>query len=204
MVYQLNISIDNTGLEEIYSSGSAVVIVRNWMSNPEFPVSVAWQVFKPFESNEVSWTDDYQVYVTQSQPLVGAEIAMIATASAQPGWSCTFANGQLSASPGGSDPQGFEFFNQQPPNLFGFGLAQGALINGVQSVVPFSLIELFNGQSGTVTPYEEVMLFVAQGVSSGQIVQSPPPNALVVGLRPESPVAQIGYNDATGSFYVTS
>jgi hypothetical protein len=202
MGYQLNILIDNTGLEEIYSSGSSVVIVRNWIPNPEFPVTIAWQAFHPFESNQVSWTDDYQVYVTQSQPLVGSQISMIARAAAQPGCSCTFANDQLSVSPGGSDPQGFEFFNDQPPALHGFGLAQAATINGVESVVPFSLIELFDEQSGTITPYEEVFLYLAPGVSSGQIVQSPPANALVVGLRPESPTVQIGYNDATGAFYL--
>lgn len=199
MQYQLNISIDQAALGMIYSSGQAVAIVRNAGSTPEYPSAVAWIVFEPMESNQISWEDSYQVYATETEPLIGTTIAMMSTTPAQTGWSYVFENGQFTGSAGGNDPQGFEIFSQQEGRT-GFGLAQQASVNGTGILAPLSIFELLNEQTGSTTPYETVSIYLVQNTGNGTLVQDAPPNAYTFALTPGSPVAQIMYNDGTEGF----
>ncbi|MDF7774509.1 hypothetical protein P1X14_04565 [Sphingomonas sp. AOB5] len=201
MDYQLNITIDPVGLNMIYGANLAVVMVRSWESDPDSPLTIAWQMFQPLEMNQIDWSDSYQVYATNTQPLIGAQIEMMATAPAQLGWSYTYADGQFTGSAGGSDPQGVEITNQQDPEL-GLGLVQAASVNNVQVEFPTSFLRVLGGESATITPYETITIFVAPMTNSGSVIQSPPPNALMVEFSPQSPTAQIGFNDATNSFYL--
>ncbi|MFL9841812.1 hypothetical protein ABS767_12620 [Sphingomonas sp. ST-64] len=197
MRYQLTLLFDQQSLEHIRNSGLSVTIVRD--ADIAAGLAVAWQTFHPLPNNLVEWDDDDEVYGTFSQLNPGAEIIPAATTHAVRGWRYTFGNGWFTATPGGSNPDGYELVNGTDAPVV-LGLAKGAVVDGQHRVVPASAFFVPPGLSVRISPQSRVSAFLSTNINSGVVLGRAPMNAFSVELSPERPTARIRYDEATGGF----
>src|ERR1700728_1871407 len=67
--YTLNTSFDQSDLKLLYSTGSNVVVAKPTAGAEP---NIAWVVFRPFESNVMSWVEEYGIYASSITPVHGA------------------------------------------------------------------------------------------------------------------------------------
>lgn len=206
MQYQLNINIDNIGLNTIYNAGLAVTLVKSVVSNPlaQGNLPIAWLEFQPFQSNIVTWVENYYAYATTQVLQSGASVTMTSQTSTpiQTGWTYNFQHGQFAATPGGS--AGVYTVENGGTATYNFGLAQQAIVNNVPTFAPLNAQPIPFNMEATFTPQETVSIFLSAYVNNGVVISQVASNALSVTLTSQSPVANIGFNDSLNSFYLMS
>ncbi len=205
MQYQLNISIDSTGLSQIYAANQAITVVKSVVTSPlaSGNLPVAWINFQPLEENTVTWMESYNIYATNQTLTAGATIVQTSVTGApvQLGWNYTFQQGQFTGTSGTGTT--FNVTNQQG-GMFNFGLSQQAMVNNVSVMAPLNAIPVLNGESATFTPEETVSIFLSNSVNNGVVLSQVASNALPVTLTSQNATANIGFTDSTNSFYLVA
>lgn len=206
MQYGLNISIDSTALGHIYGAGQAVTLVKSVVSNPlaSGNLPVAWVSFSPLQENAVTWQESYNIYATTTVLNAGATIVQTSVTGTpvQTGWIYTFAQGFFIGAQGGAATT-YNMTNQQNGS-FSFGLSQQAMINNVMVNAPLNAIPVLYNEGASFTPEENVSIFLSNSVNNGVVLSQVASNALAVTLTSQNPTANIGFNDATNTFYLES
>jgi len=204
MQYQLTIDIDSTGLTNIYNAGQYVTLVKSVGSTTSAANSVAWVTFEPYQTNIVTWVENYYMYATTQSLQSGATIVMTSQTSSavQTGWTYTFEQGQFTGATGGASGS-FNGENQQA-NGVNFGLAQQANINGSISYAPLNAVPVNFNQNVSFTPMETVSIYLSSYSNNGVVISSVAGNALAVTLTSANPNALIGFNDTNNTFYLES
>jgi hypothetical protein len=207
MQYQVNINIDNAGLQAIYAAGQSVTFVKSVVSNPVATgnLPIAWLTFQPFQSNQVIWIENYSIYASTTIVQSGAVINMtsVTAGSAQLGWLYAFQNGIFTGQSGSGST--FNVSDQvSAPSPLQFGLAQTANVNGVSVTAPLNAVPVLYNQQATFTPQEQISIFLSSYQNNGVVISQVAGNALNVTLSSQNPIANVGFNDATNSFYLQS
>lgn len=203
MDYQLNINIDSDGLNNIYSSGQSVVLVKSVVAGTGSSSDVVWVSFQPFQQNTVTWTETYGIYASSTSIQSGATINRLSSVEdVSTGLIYTFASGSFTSGQGGSSSV-YTAENAQQNGL-NFGLSQSATINGVQVDSPLNIVPVNNNQTVTFEPLERVAIFLYSTSNNGVVISSVAGNALNVTLSSSNPSANIGFNDANNTFYLES
>ncbi|HJQ36261.1 MAG TPA: hypothetical protein VKB93_03890 [Thermoanaerobaculia bacterium] len=197
-MYQLNINIDSQGLQNIYSAAQYVTISQGSGSN-----AIAWITFQPFQANQVSWVEQYYLYASTTVLQPGASIFMMSQTDgpAQFGYIYTLQQGMFTAAPGGANA--LNAANAQQNGVV-LGVAQAATVNGVSIFSPTLGVSTLLNQEATFTPANVVNIFLSSYSNNGVVLPEIPSNALRVALTSQEPVANIGFNDATSSFYLVN
>ncbi|WP_437962987.1 hypothetical protein WME76_48155 (plasmid) [Sorangium sp. So ce119] len=203
MTYQINIDIDDAGLQNIYKSGQAVTLVKSVVSNPVSTgnLPVAWIEFQPLETNQITWVENYYAYATTTVIQAGATIVMTSQTAApvQPGYLYTFAQGQFTSASGSGGT--YNVVNGQV-NGFNFGLAQQATVNNTATLAPLNSVPVLFNEEVSFTPIETVSIFLSSYINNGVVISQIAGAALTVQLTSQSPTATVGFNDATNEFYL--
>lgn len=198
MPYQLTILIDPQGLQQILSAGESVV-VANDPSSPGGP-PVAWLVFQPVQSNDVTWdSGTFSVYASNTVPQPGAVIIPFSTADAQLGSIYTLES-SMSFSAASDGPADVATIENSSGGQATVGLQQSATVNGTSAPGPISAAALPQGVTGGFAPGNTVQVFVASANENGSVLAQIPPNAAKVKFSSQNPTATLVYNDATGGF----
>lgn len=204
MLYQLNISIDQAGCQQIYAANQAITIVKSVVANPlsSGNLPVAWINFQPLEENSVSWIENYNMYATTTTLSAGATIVQTSVTGApvQPSWLYTFEDGVFTGASGGAAGT-FNMLNEQG-GMLNFGLSQSATVNNVTINAPLNAIPVGNNENASFTPEENVSIFLSNSVNNGVVLSQVAGNALAVTLSSQNPTANIGFTDATNTFYL--
>ncbi len=204
MNYQINISISNAGLNTIYQNGLRVTLVKSVISDPlqQGNLPIAWVTFQPLQLNQISWQEQYTMYATTTILQAGATITMTSQTGApiQAGWTYTFERAQFNGADGGN-PTTYNLVNNQAGS-FSFGLAQQAIVNNVPVVAPLNAVPVAYNMRASFTPIENLSLFLASYSNNGSVISQVASNALPVALSSQSPIANVGFNDRTNTFYL--
>ncbi|WP_394822971.1 hypothetical protein [Pendulispora albinea] len=204
MQYQLNIDISSKGLSNIYDSGQTVTLVKSVVTDPLSGgnLPVAWLAFQPLQSNQVTWMVTYYMYATTTVIQSGATIKMTSKTDTpvQAGWTYPFAQGQFGSVSGTGSTYNVE--NQSAQGKYQFGLAQQALVNNVQTIAPLNAVPVLYNESATFTPKENISIFLSGATDNGSVISQVSSKALAVTLTSQNPVANIGFNDTTNTFYL--
>jgi hypothetical protein len=151
----MEIQIDNAGLSAIAAAGQMVTLTRQvnqavavFAANT-LPLTVAWQVFAPTQTNIVSWTDQYYCFATTTPLRMNAVISMISQGQSAmvPGFVYQFARGQFTMQQPGQGGNFYIVGNATAQGAFAFGLAQSATVNNVSVVAPFCAVPVLYNQS---------------------------------------------------------
>ncbi|HKS29527.1 MAG TPA: hypothetical protein VJS44_16990 [Pyrinomonadaceae bacterium] len=206
MQYEVKISIDNEGLKKIYDSYKSVTFVKNLSLTTGllFNLPIAWLSFQPLQQNQVVWpADGYHVYATSTILRYGSVIGMAALTEpeARTGQLYIFEQGHFTVSEGGP-PGAYNIFNQMETGSFSFGLAQSASINEVQVLAPLSALPLLYNEEVSLTPEENILLFLSSYASNGTVIPQVSANALSIILSSSQPTVNVGFDNGTNSFYL--
>lgn len=209
MHYGINIRISQKGLQNIYAAGMKVTLVKSIISNP-MPAGnlpIAWVSFQPLMENNVSWETLYHLYGTTTALQDGVKIVMTSQTEtpAQLGWLYTFQNGFFTGAQGGGDT--FNIANQmQSGSLtpFSFGLAQQAIVNNVKTFAPLNAVPVLYNNRASFTPQEKLSVFLSSYSDNGTVISQVASDALGITLTSQSPIANVGFNDANNTFYLQS
>lgn len=150
--------------------------------------------------NQVTWTEACSVYATETWLQPGATITQIANAPAQPGWVYLFNEGGLEGQPANLGEVFKVVNNLEGP--FAFGLAQQVTVSGNPMLAPLNAVTVPFNEAVNLTPTEIVSICLAPLTSNGVVLSQVPSNALTVNLGGQAPTAVIGFDDATGTFYL--
>ncbi len=212
ITYELDISIDDQGLDSIYWAKQAVTIVKDvtaFVMTAESPrttptqeyLPVAWLEFQPFENNTVTWTETYQIYASHTVLEAGTAIQQLSNTQVQLGRMYTFKNNTFESTP--SDQLTTYNLKNAQGSPFDFGLSQQAVVNGSQSAfAPLNAIPVLNNQQATFSPIETVYIFLSTYCGDGVVISCVPDQALAVTPTPQAPAAKIAFNDTTNTFYL--
>ena len=202
MDYQINITFDEAGLEQIYQTGSSVVLVKSVNTSPaSATMPIAWIASRqPLMNNAIAREEGYALYATSGQIMPGMMIEAAVEAPANTGSAYTFdASSQFAAT--GSSSVGTIALTNASSEFTSFGLVQYATVNGMSMSGPTNVSTLPSYMNATYTPTETVALFIYQVARSGQVFSSIPGNALVVTLSSANPTANVTYNSSTNMFF---
>ncbi|HEY1475993.1 MAG TPA: hypothetical protein VGF53_18140 [Pseudolabrys sp.] len=206
MQYQLNISIDSAGVQQIYNQNQAITIVKSVVSAPlnTGNLPVAWINFQPLEENTVTWIENYNMYASTSSVVAGATIQQtsVTNAPVQTGWLYTFEDGVFTGASGGAAGT-LNMLNSQG-SQFTFGLSQSATVNNVAINAPLNAVPVGNNENCSFTPEENVSIFLSNVVNNGVVLSQVASNALPVTLTSQSPIANIGFTDSSNTFYLVT
>lgn len=197
--YSLNLLFDPADLQTIYAAGEQVVVARAFSDSDS---NVAWVVFAPLVSNQVSWQDSYGLYASRSS----GSITMSATTDVgipsgtyynltpQGTFDGPFKGAE--APPAGS----YRAFNQMTSYpYFNSGLIQAATVNGTAVAAgPTTTVVVPASQFGTFTPQSTVYVWLQSHIAAGAAVQVPPPAMTAVGSV-SSPSTMIQFPSGTTS-----
>ena len=206
----MDIQIDSQGLTNIYNAGQLVTLMRRVDQTVETDAvaalpAVAWQAFAPFQSNTVTWTDDFYCFVTAT-PLVMNAVIEMNTKSDAPmdiGYVYVFAQGQLVKQQQAGSAHSYVVSNATPTESFSFGLAQAAVVNNVSTLAPICVVPVLYNESAYFTPTTVIATFLSNAKAAGAILPAPP-NACDVVVKPGSNVPTLGFNDQTNLFFELS
>ncbi|AGA27234.1 hypothetical protein [Singulisphaera acidiphila] len=206
MQYQINISIDQGGLTQIYNANQYVTLVKSVQSNPVSSgnLPVAWIAFQPLEVNEITWIENYFLYATTTVLQSGATISMTSQTNdaIQAGWLYTFAQGQFTGASGTGST--FNLSNQMPNLPFSFGLAQQATVNSVKTFAPLNAVPVLYNEQASFTPQEQVSIFLSSYSNNGSVISQVASTALTVMLSSQNPTVNVGFNDSNNTFFQNS
>jgi len=206
MQFEIDITIDQTGVEQINSSGQKVTLVQSVVSDPleTGNLPIAWLAFSPLEQNVVSWQENYYIYATTTQVQSGATIQMTSQTSgaAQEGFLYTFANGIFTGAAGG----GADTFNAKNAmsSAFGMGLAQQAMVNNVQTFAPLNVSTVLANENASFTPEITLSVFLSSVQNNGSVLSQVAGNAFSFTLTSQAPSINLDFNDSTNTFYAAS
>jgi hypothetical protein len=200
--YQLNINIDQTGLTQIYQSGQTVAIAQTVQSGLGSGSPLAWISFQPFQTNQVTWAPNYYLYASTTQLQPGATVMLMSMtpSPAQFGSTYTFQNGVFTGAAGG--PNALNVANLQSGMALAFGVAQHATVNGSNVLAPTNAVTMLYNQTASFTPTGQVFIFLSSISNNGVVLSQIPSSALAVTLTSQNPAANIGFNDATNTFFL--
>lgn len=204
MTYTLKIVISAADLAGIAAVKENIVLVKQVSGQEPF----SWLSFPPFESNVVTWDENYSLYATWQQ---GSDVAIINVSTETPAQ--PMKNYNLTTE-GFSEPAPATVcsncyqvtnLNSAVPNI-SFGLMQKATVNGTEeksSAINAQLVPL--NQRAVFKPLSSLTIFLASNVPAGIFVDPDTITGLISGMAPitfaeGSLEATVTYDSARGCF----
>ncbi|MBV8299073.1 MAG: hypothetical protein JO083_05975 [Candidatus Eremiobacteraeota bacterium] len=212
MRYTLDIEITPAGLEAIYAAGQAVTLVKNVRGAVPgllaAPIPVAWIVLQPMQHNTLAWCPRYRLFATTISAQPGETIVLnsVTATDALPGWVYVFRDGYFTGTPGcGIEYRLHNMVGSCAPGAptYSFGLAQYASVNSVSVLAAQNALPVLYNEDAGFTGSESISVFLGSTTPSGTYVLAVPDNALTVALDGRHPSAELRFNDATNTFYVS-
>ncbi len=207
--YQLNIVINAADLSTIYAANESIILIKS--SEGEKPFS--WLSFKPFESNLVTWAEDYSIYTTNQTESSGTIINFFTHEPAVPSQNYNFLNDGTFSQPnpvpiGASS---YQITNQNTSVLdLSFGLIQAANVNGVDfENNPINVQFVPQNQYVIFKPLTQLAIFLASNISAGTVISPDSESGVIsqsTAITFPNGVYEITvtYNASTGGFVQNS
>lgn len=200
----LTVRFELRDLRALQASGANVVVVDPMSRFDEKPLT--WVAFPPEREKTLTWIEQYSIYASSQQPVPGEYIASVdRITEASPGRVYAF-NGDTYRESLGSELAANQYgvLNLSPQQrTWTFGLARIATGLGSNRERPLNAASILYNQQAIFTPSEKIWVFIATSVSSGEILNRIPDNALEVDLTENTSQAVI-YDRSTGEFRLAS
>lgn len=169
--YSLNLSFDDKTLKDIYDAKQQVILIKQTFSTTSNDADIAWVTFNPFETNSVSWEDNYGVYTSTTEIQKGATIRKSSHKTAADTCVYNFDKGFFTKNNDLITEKGsYEVVNETTDKLT-FGLTQDVLVNGkpIQSS-PLNASTVLAGQNAVFTPFEKVQILLQSNAREGLVL----------------------------------
>ncbi|MEL6671586.1 MAG: hypothetical protein AAFR61_05320 [Bacteroidota bacterium] len=202
--YDLRISFTDAQLEAIYATNSNVIVAK---PTEDSEANVAWQVFKPLQSNSLTWEEQYGIYVSTTSAASGARLEQLSSVpvGAAPDKLYTLLpSGVISGPAEGGAPDAFALQNKYQVNPYmTVGLYQNATVNGVDILGnALSAAPVLEASTAIMTPFTTVYVWLQSRIESNTIVTTvaSPMTELKFGGGVDT--IQTSYDTTTGKFLI--
>jgi hypothetical protein len=170
--FNLKTAFTDDQLEVIHRTGTNVIVAKP--SGGTAP-NVAWQVFKPWEDNTLSWTEDYGIYASTASLEHGAELIQLSSipSPAESGLVYTLEpSGIISGPASGGTADSFTLVNKfLYKSSVTVGLYQDAVLNGTEIIGnALSAAPVLLASTSVITPYTTVYIWLQSEVISNTVV----------------------------------
>jgi hypothetical protein len=197
--YSLQINIDPADLARILEAGQEIAISKQTTGSD---TPLIWVAFSPFQSNTVTWQDQYAVYASQTLTQSVTMITELTTMNAEPQTAYLFDNNTFTVATDRSVLSAGQFkMINQTSDTHTFGLSQAASVNGhdlglsplfAETLLPQEWLEL--------TPFETVSVFLYKKTESAMCLGTVMGPALQVTFDGGMNAQSITFDYALGGF----
>jgi len=200
--YQLDVAFTNEQLETLFATGSNVIIGKKSVAG--LP-NVAWQVFRPFQNNVISWEDEYGIYVSPVEIKNGEKLFQASTVNigAVTGQLYTLEPSAVISGPISSGQQGaYALLNKYSyKSYMTVGLFQNAVVNftdGGKNCISANSVLL--NSTAIMEPFTTVYIWIQANLVSNSIVTTI--TSVVTELKFDNSVTTLSvkYESSTGKF----
>lgn len=207
MDYSLNISFTNDQLSTLFATGSNVIIAKP--SSSSSSPNVAWLSFKPFQANNVTWEENYGIYVSTQAIEAGATLTQLSNVpdpAAQDKLYTLQASGVISGPADGGRAGSFALLNQYT-NLpyMTVGLYQDATVNGTQILNhAISAVPVLLQSTALMTPFTTVYIWLQSDVEGNCVITDVTSPMTQLEFGGSVTDISVAYDSATGLFIAAS
>jgi hypothetical protein len=191
--YKLEVTFTPAQLEAIYATGSRVILAHSVMGS--LP-NVVWQAFNPFQSNLITWEDQFGIYCSNASFTNGTLLTSLATVPIGADMNAFYnleSNGVIAGPSSGGQPDTFSLLNNysNSPYILA-GLQQDAVINGVevQGNAISALPTLFQS-TAFMLPTTSIYIWLQSQVESNSVI-----------TRIASPLTQLDFGGSVDAISV--
>lgn len=201
--YKLNISFSNAALDVIQAAGQKLALVKTVQGNGGNLVT--WVSTYPFQSNVITWSNEYAVYATRQEQSNGAMISKLSETDASDSYVYDFGNtnrfDKISSSSVVSANQYAICNKNQKYPLLTFGLAVTALVNGEERKAnPINAVTLPYNHTAVMSPIERVGIFLATDIDDGMVQTKEFSNMLMMEYKDGETELSARYDETNGIF----
>lgn len=203
--YELLVSFTNDQLETLYATGTNVIVAKP--SGGTAP-NVAWQVFRPLQSNSLSWQENYGIYASTSEVVNGAELTQLSSTGIPAVIEKKYVlepSGAISGPYSGGSPNAFSMENNYSvKDYVTIGLYQDANVNGTEIIGnALSAAPVLLRSTAVMTPFTTVYIWLQSQVKSNSVVTdvTSPMTQLTFGGGVDQ--ISVAYDSASGTFIPT-
>lgn len=212
MIYQVEIDIDATGLQNIAAANQFITLVRSvsafvYQTDIVKPGTaartVAWLSVAPRAKNVIAWNERVDVYATAALPAGGRVIDVNArTQNAQPQQTTPFRNGAFGSPSPTPAVTGYGVTNLTASLMY-FGLVAVAKVNGKgRSALPMNVEPVLPGETADfAVPSQTITISLMNVANSGTLLPPDPSGGLTLDLGSLTPPVKVGFNDLTSHFF---
>lgn len=201
--FKLYTSFTNEDLEIFFLTGTNIVVAKSFFG---FDPNVAWLVYRPLNKNEMTWTEDYGIYASNTEIINGNMIFQNAQTPfpAETGKIYTMSpSGAFGAASPGGIPGTYSIFNDYANDKghLTFGLYQNANINGEDfTCYPVSALTTLYKFKVVWMPMNTIYLWPQSQLKSNTIVTTITSQITKIMLSDFSPEISLQYDRSSGKF----
>lgn len=199
--YELDIQFTASDTQQINNNKQKLTIVKEVGGTSGS--MVVWLAISPYQSNTITWDENYGVYASTSLVEAGATIVKTSFVNpASSGVTYPFENGAFDAAKGDlTDPNSYGIENDTT-GVLTFGLAQSVTANGTPfDTNPLNAVSVLTSESAIFTPIEKLQVFLHAVYNNGVVISDVDSPALTVDLTGTTKVI-IHYDGTSGHFMV--
>lgn len=201
MNYNLSVFISENDLQNILATGQCVVLAKS-VECAMSDMPVAWSVFRPFLNNQLSWNSEFQAFAADSRLMTGVVINPIYQADVGFGQNIPYTTQGFGTPKSGASPaNSMAVTNQGNDQQITTGLSQRSNVNGMNmNASPICVLSLSKQLTATLTPLENVQVFLGSYMNNGTVLSQIPSNACSVSFGGGAYSRSIQYDGASGCF----
>ncbi len=197
--FQLTIELSADDTKTLNKAGQQVALAKD-LTTKSAPL-VLWISFSPFESNLVTWRDEYGLFASPDDVSPRGTIQPASRQlPAKPETIYPFENGAFGRSEG-SIPRGQYATINRDSRLLTFGLVQTVTGGGKERVgSPINAVKVHPQMQAVFQPIETVFVFLQKGSEGGIVNAVERSDALKIPFSTANPDQTIHYDGTEGRF----
>ncbi|EGG23597.1 hypothetical protein DFA_05731 [Cavenderia fasciculata] len=175
--YTLDFQFSQAGLAALANAQEKVCIVKSVSGTVG---NVLWVTFKPFETNEVQWQENYGIYASSTNIQNGAKISRLSSVKyASKGHQYPFNAAGYFDTPNGVSITDYGTVNNYGDPLT-FGLTQLATVNGAVVEGEINAATVLTNQTAEFTPLVTLSVFTFAEFDNGSVISDISSQALTL------------------------
>lgn len=203
--FNLNVAFTNAQLETLYATGTNVIVAKPTDGGE---ANVAWQVFKPLQTNTLGWEEQYGIYASTSRVVNGATLSQLSSVPIPAAMNKLYTlepSGAISGPATGGRSNAFALNNKyEVQDFMTVGLYQNATVNGTDIIGnATSAAPVLLQSTAYMTPFTTVYIWLQSQVKSNSVVTdvTSPMTELKFGGGVND--ISVAYDSASGMFLPT-
>ncbi|SFD26319.1 hypothetical protein SAMN05518672_1011339 [Chitinophaga sp. CF118] len=200
--YILNTAFTDKQLDMLYITGTNVIIAKPTGGGTP---NVAWQVFKPMQSNQLSWGEEYGIYASTSGVTNGAILSQLSSVPVGAATNKLYTlepSSKISGPASGGSAGSYTLLNKYAEkDYMTVGLYQNANVNGTDIIGnALSAAPVLLSSTASMTPYTTVYIWLQSQVISNTVVTTVTSPMTILKFGGEVTEISVAYDSASGKF----